>query len=108
LSGSLDGTRGRSSIHYDWKIRVQPAERTPFLFKATFLQRGSGNDENALDTLYVYGDGDLAVLLQDLGAGVGAICSLLDTLQERKSAEIVVDVTEEAMEVLARRPETRA
>lgn len=97
------GTRGRPSIHHDWKIRVQPAERTPFVFKATFLQRGSTNDdERALDVLYAYGDGDLAVLLEDLGANEGEICGLLDTLHESKSAEIMVDVTDEAMEVLSR------
>jgi hypothetical protein len=61
-----------------------------------------------LDVLYLYGDGDLAVLLQDLGAGVAEICGLIETLQKRNSAEIVVDVTEEAMEVLARRPGARA
>ena len=72
------------------------------------MQTGSGGDEGALDVLYLYGDGDLAVLLQDLGAGVEQIWGLLETLEQRKSAEIVVDVTEEAMEVLARRPEPRA
>jgi len=92
----------------DWKIRVQPAERSPFLFKATFVQRGSGGEENALEVLYVYGDGDLAVLLQDLGAGVSEICGLLETLESRPSAEILIKVTEEAMEVLARRPGPRA
>ena len=100
--------RRRPVIRHDWKIRIQPADRNPFLFKATFLQGDSEDDERALETLYVYGDGDLAVLLQDLGAGVGEICSLLDTLRTRDSAEIVVDVIEEAMEVLARRTEPRA
>lgn len=98
----VDRIRRRPAIHHDWKIRIQPAERTPFVFKATFLQRGSANDEHALDVLYAYGDGDLAVLLQDLGADVGEICGLLDTLRERPSAEIMVDVTDEAMEVLSR------
>jgi hypothetical protein len=93
-------------INLDWKIRVQPAERTPFLFKATFVER-SGDHVSALEDLYLYGDGDLAVLLQDLGAGVPEICGLLETLQRRQSAEIVVDVTEEAMEVLARHPGPR-
>jgi hypothetical protein len=103
-----DGTRGRPAIRHDWKIRVQPAERTPFVFKATFLRPDSAKDERALDDLYAYGDGDLAVLLQDLGAGVGDICGLLDTLQQRKSAEIMVDVTDEAMEVLSRHTRPRA
>lgn len=92
-------------LNHDWKIRVQPAERTPFLFKATFVQRGSDGDESPLEALYLYGGGDLAVLLQDLGAGVPEICGLLQTLEERPSAEIFVDVTDEAMEVLARAPD---
>ena len=78
LIREVDRTRRRPAIHHDWKIRIQPAERTPFVFKATFLQRGSANDEHALDVLYAYGDGDLAVLLQDLGADVpvrSAACS---------------------------------
>ena len=75
---------------------------------ATFLQGGSADDERALDALYAYGDGDLAVLLQDLGADAGAICGLLDRLQERRSADIMVDVTDEAMEVLSRRHRPRA
>ncbi len=98
----------RPPIRHDWKIRVQPTEQKPFGFKATFLQTGSADDENALDVLYAYGDGDLAVLLQDLGADTGAICGLLDRLQQRKSAEIEVTVSDEAMEVLSRRPRPRA
>lgn len=91
-----------AAIRHDWKIRVQPAERKPFGFKATFLQSDSPDDERALDVLYAYGDGDLAVLLQDLGADTGEICGLLDRLQQRNSAEILVNVSDEAMEVLSR------
>ena len=58
--------------------------------------------------LYAYGDGDLAVLLQDLGADAGEICGLLARLEERQSAEIELDVTDEAMEVLSRRHRPRA
>lgn len=90
-------------MNRDWKIRVQPAERKPFVFKATFVGRGSGGDEGALDARYLYGDGDLAVLLEDLGAGVPDICRLLDDLHGKPSAEICVDVSEEAMEVLSQR-----
>ncbi len=86
----------------DWKIRVQPAERTPFAFKATFVARATDRDERALDARYLYGDGDLAVLLDDLGARASEIYGLIETLQKSQSAEISVDVTEEAMEVLAR------
>ncbi len=92
----------------DWKIRIQPAERKPFEFKATLLLRSSG-DASALDVSYLYGDGDLAVFLEDLGAAPPAICGLIEELHGRRTAEIVVDVTEEAMEQLARRrPEARA
>ena len=89
-------------MNHDWKIRVQPANVTPYAFKATFVTRATDNDERALDSRYLYGDGDLAVLLEDLGARVSEICRLIETLQKTPSAVIDVDVTEEAMEVLAR------
>jgi hypothetical protein len=84
----------------DWKIRVQPA-LMPFAFKATFVARATDSDERALDSRYLYGDGDLAVLLEDLGAEASQIFGLIETLRKTQSAEIEVDVTEEAMEVLA-------
>jgi len=89
-------------MNNDWKIRVQPAERQPFLHKAIFIRRSSGDDENALDARYLYGDGDLAVLLEDLGADVPEIFRLLDAVHGRQCAEIMIDVSEEAMEILAR------
>jgi hypothetical protein len=89
-------------MNQDWKIRVQPAGRLPFAFKATFVSRSTDRDERALDIQYLYGDGDLAVLLDDLGAGASEIYGLIETLQKTRSGEIDVDVTEEAMEVLAR------
>ena len=86
----------------DWKIRVQPANVSPFAFKATFVGRVTDRDERALDSRYLYGDGDLAVLLDDLGAQASEIFRLIEALRLSQSAEIQVDVTEEAMEVLAR------
>jgi hypothetical protein len=85
----------------DWKIRVQPAGM-PFAFEATFVARATECDERALDSRYLYGDGDLAVLLDDLGAEASQICGLIEALRTSQSAEIDVDVTEEAMEVLAK------
>ena len=94
-------------MRHDWKIRVGPAERKPYHFKATFVLDSA--DSGPMDVCYLYGDGDLAVFLEDLGAGVPAIRSLLDTLNGQKTAEIGLDVTEEAMEVLAKhRPAARA
>jgi hypothetical protein len=89
-------------MNQDWMIRVQPAGRQPYLFKATFVVRRTGKDEGSLDVKYLYGDGDLAVLLEDLGAGVPEICGLIETLREKPSAEIKIDVTDEAMEILSR------
>ena len=89
-------------MNQDWKIRIQPAGKLPFAFKATFVARATDRDEGTLDPRYLYGDGDLAVLLEDLGAGASEICGLIESLQTAPSAEIDLDVTEEAMEVLAR------
>jgi len=83
-----------------WKIHIAPAGRKPFMFVAKF----SGQDGSVLDARYLYGDGDLAVFLEDLGAAKAGIGQLLDTLYTERVAEISIDVTEEAMEVLARRP----
>jgi hypothetical protein len=91
-----------------WRIRIQPAGRTPFEFKATLLLSGAG-EVSPLDVSYLYGDGDLAVFLEDLGAAPRAICALIDELRGRALAEIPVEVTDEAMEVLTHRhPEVRA
>jgi hypothetical protein len=90
-------------MNQNWKIRVQSAECTPFAFKATFVAGKTGKDEGALGVRYAYGDGDLAVLLEDLGAGAPDICRLIAALHEEASAVIEVEVSEEAMEVLARK-----
>ena len=90
-------------MNQDWKIRVQAADQPPYAFKATFVVRASGRDESALDVRYLYGDGDLAVLLEDLGALGPEIKRLIDSLQGQPKAEISIDVTEEAMEVLSKR-----
>ena len=92
----------------DWRIRIQPSDQTPYQFKATMLLKGAAS-AGALDVSYLYGDGDLAVFLEDLGAAVPAICVVIEELRGRRTAEILVDVTEEAMEVLSRRgPEASA
>ncbi|HTR01959.1 MAG TPA: hypothetical protein VMN82_02095 [Thermoanaerobaculia bacterium] len=71
------------------------------------LRRTGGSD--ALEVSYLYGDGDLAVFLEDKGASAPAICGLIDDLRGHRTVEIFVDVTEEAMEVLSRRgPEAGA
>lgn len=92
----------------DWKVRVQPSDQTPYQFKATMLLKEAGGAGD-LEVNYLYGDGDLAVFLEDLGAPVPAICVLIEELRGRRTAEILVDVSDEAMEVLSRRrPEAGA
>jgi hypothetical protein len=98
---------GEMHMNTDWKIRVQPSKRAPYVHEAVFV-RATGGDENALEARYLYGDGDLAVLLEDLGAGASEIFRLLDAIHSRQSAEIFIDVTEESMEMLARRETRRA
>ncbi|MFY9550401.1 MAG: hypothetical protein WAU32_04565 [Thermoanaerobaculia bacterium] len=96
-------------MNSDWKIRVQPSKREPFLHEAVFVRRVSGGEEDVLERRYAYGDGDLAVLLEDLGALVPEICRLLDAVHARECAEILVNVPEESMEMLSRRrPSPRA
>ena len=96
-----------AALGQDWKIRIQPSDQTPYQFKATMVLRGTGAD--AMEVSYLYGDGDLAVYLEDKGAAAKAICGIIEDLRGRKTAEIVVEVTEEAMEVLSRRgPEAGA
>lgn len=95
-------------MNQDWKVRVQPSDQTPYQFKATMLLKGAA-EPGALEVSYLYGDGDLAVFLEDLGAAVPAICALIEQLRGRRTAEIWLEVTEEAMEVLSRRhPEAGA
>ena len=95
-------------MNQDWKVRIQPSDQTPYQFKATMLLKGVA-EPGELEVSYLYGDGDLAVFLEDLGAAVPAICILIEQLRGRRTAEIRLDVTEEAMEVLSRRrPEAGA
>ena len=89
------------SVRHSWTVRIRPAQLEPFVFVATFER--SGTPRGLLDAHYLYGDGDLAVFLEDLGAGTTGIWKLLDSLRSSADAEIAIDITEEAMEVLIRR-----
>lgn len=91
---------GAGPVARDWTVRIQPAGLDPFEFKATFEK--SGTARGVLDARYLYGDGDLAVFLEDLGAGTPAIRRVLQSLHGNDQAEIAIDITEEAMEVLVR------
>ena len=84
----------------DWTVRIRPAQREPFVFEATF--QGAASSRGVLEARYLYGNGDLAVFLEDLGADTPAIWQLLEKLDASANGEIEIAITEEAMEVLVR------
>jgi len=85
----------------DWTVRIRPAQREPFVFEATFQGAGSSS-RGVLEARYLYGNGDLAVFLEDLGADTPAIWQLLEKLDASANGDIEIAITEEAMEVLVR------
>lgn len=87
-----------------WTVRIQPSDERSFGYKATFSHAGAGSarsaDRPALVPRYLYGQGDLAVFLEDLGAPAARIGSLLDELDGGPSAEISVDIEDEGLKTL--------
>lgn len=81
-------------------VRIQTSDERTFGYKATFSREEAGGRaaERAVpDPRYLYGQGDLAVFLEDLGASAPRIGSLLDELDGGPSAEIRVDIEDEAL-----------
>lgn len=82
-------------------VRIQTSDERTFGYKATFSSEGAGGaraaDRPVPDPRYLYGQGDLAVFLEDLGASAPRIGSLLDELDGGPSAEIRVDIEDEAL-----------
>lgn len=82
-------------------VRIQTSDERTFGYKATFSREESGGARPAErpvpDPRYLYGQGDLAVFLEDLGASAPRIGSLLDELDGGPSAEIRVDIEDEAL-----------
>lgn len=87
-----------------WTVRIQPSDERTFGYKATFSRPVSGGPRPAQRPSpvprYLYGQGDLAVFLEDLGAPAPSIGSLLDELDGRPSAEIRIDIEDEALKTL--------
>jgi hypothetical protein len=85
-------------------VRIQPSDERSYGYKATFSRPGSGGarstDRPAPFPRYLYGQGDLAVFLEDLGAPAPRIGSLLDELDGGPSAEIRIDIEDEALKTL--------
>jgi len=80
-------------------VRIQTSDERTFGYKATFSPEAGGRPADRLvpDPRYLYGQGDLAVFLEDLGAPAPRIGSLLDELDGGPSAEIRVDIEDEAL-----------
>jgi len=90
---------------WNWKVRILPSDEGSFEYKAMFSlsdAHGDGplTERQVLEPKYLYGQGDLAVFLEELGAGAGAIGVLLDELNDRPNAEITVEIGDEALELL--------
>ena len=90
---------------WSWKVRILPSDAGSFEYMATFSLSGAGPEglvaeRQMLDPKYLYGQGDLAVFLEDLGAGAAAIGLLLEELNDRPNAEIIVEIADEALELL--------
>ena len=80
-------------------VRIQTSDERTFGYKATFSSESGvrAADRAVPDPRYLYGQGDLAVFLEDLGASAPRIGSLLDELDGGPSAEIRVDIEDEAL-----------
>ena len=85
------------------RIRVKGSDVRPFQYSTTFVLDGLAPASGPLEAHYLYGDGDLAVFLEDLGIDVPVILRLLNRLTEEGSAEAPVSVPREVLEVLSRR-----
>lgn len=84
-------------------VRIQASDERTFGYKATFSSAAAGArsaERPVPDPRYLYGQGDLAVFLEDLGAPAPRIGSLLDELDGRRSAEIRIDIGDEALNTL--------
>ena len=84
------------------RIRVEGSDVRPFQYSTTFVLDGLAPSSSPLEAHYLYGDGDLAVFLEDLGIDVPVILRLLNRLTEEGSAEAPVSVPAEVLEVLSR------
>jgi hypothetical protein len=89
-------------MNQTWKVRVVDATRKPFKYHAMFIWGGSGRPRaTAPVPADLYAEGDLAVYLEDCGAEVKDILTLLQTLESAPGGgEIPVTPPDELLEVL--------
>jgi hypothetical protein len=73
-------------------IRIRLSDRPSFKYSASLLLRKTGGAPSPLETAYLYGEGDLAVFLEDRGADHGAIGNLLEAIRDLPAADVLIDV----------------
>jgi len=84
----------------DCTMRVEGSMVGPFQYSTTFVGDGLAASI-PLTAHHLYGDGDLAVFLEDIGITVPLILRTLDELNAHGSAEAPVKVSPEMLEVLS-------
>ena len=84
------------------RVRVEGSDMRPFLYSTTFVLEGLAASSSPLEAHYQYGDGDLAVFLEDLGIETAVILRMLSRLSSDGSAETAVSIPREVLEVLSR------
>ena len=72
-------------------IRIRLSDRPSFKYSALLLRKAGGSP-SPLETAYLYGEGDLAVFLEDRGADQGAIGNLLDAIRNLPAPDVLIDV----------------
>jgi len=86
----------------EYTIRVEGSDVLPFQYSTRLVIKGLAAASSPLEPHYLYGDGDLAVFLEDLGVDIGGILVVLGRLHRQGSAEAPVTISEEVLEVLSR------
>jgi len=71
-------------------VHIAGSTRKPFKYSATFVWKDPGSRPTPPPTAYLYAEGDLAAFLEDCGAELGEIASLLDGLETAPDADISV------------------
>ena len=86
----------------DCTMRVETSAVKPFQYSTTILVAGMAESASPLGSHHLYGDGDLAVFLEDSGITVPMILRTLNELNACGRAEAPVSVPREVLEVLSR------
>jgi hypothetical protein len=78
---------------HGWRVHIQPSDRPQFKYRARCVPPPSISLLEDVSPAYLYGEGDLAVFLEDRGANRRAIEALLDSdgLTREGTADIPIE-----------------